>query len=483
MGMRTAEQYKESLRDGRAVYLRGEKVADVTKDPVIGIAVEHACIDYRMTEDSKYRELAVMRDGGGEYSRYYHLPRTADDLLKRSQLIAASTRERATLVVLIKEIGTDALYALHLLGERMAAAAKPEYRERIYKYHRYCRDNDLAVAVAQTDVKGDRSLGPTGQDHPDYYVHVVEERPDGIVVRGAKVHTSVSTNTNEVIVLPTRAMRPEDKAYAIAFALPINTPGLKLIASPHDGTQKDPFEHPISARHKMMETLTVFDDVFVPNDRIFLNGEIEFAGLLALTFVRFHRFTAVSYKLPLLELLAGAGAAVAEANGIARANHVRDKLTYLAAYHTTVRGLIEHAAATCTIEDGIAVPNTLITNVAKYHFAHNYHQAVQDVQDLAGGTLVTGAAVEDFTSEATRAYVTKYLGGAKGHDAEKRIRLLNLVADLTASDFGGYQEVLAVHAEGGFEAEKLQAYREYDFKSVSAYASKLAGGSDRRAWA
>jgi len=475
MGLRTPEQYKESLRDGRAVYLRGEKVADVTKDPVIGIAVEHACIDYRMAEDPKYRGLAVMRDGGGEYSRYFHLPRNSDDLLKRSELIAASTREGATLVVLIKEIGTDALYALHILGERMAAAGKPEYRERVAKYHRYCRDNDLAIAVAQTDVKGDRSLGPTAQDHPDYYVRVVEERPDGIVVRGAKVHTSVSTNTNEVIVLPTRAMRAEDKAYAVAFALPINTPGLKLIASPHGSSPKNQFEHPLSAGHKMMETLTVFDDVFVPKERVFLNGEIDFAGLLALTFVRYHRFTAVSYKLPLLELMAGAGYAIAEANGVLRAAHVRDKLTHLAAYHATVRGLIEHAAAACTIEDGLAVPNTLLTNVAKYHFAHNYHQAVQIVQDLAGGLLVTAPGAEDLTSEATRAYVMKYMGGAKGFDAETRLRLLNLVGDLTASDFGGYQEVLAVHAEGGFEAEKLQAYREYDFKSVSAYARKLAG--------
>ncbi|HEV2171526.1 MAG TPA: 4-hydroxyphenylacetate 3-hydroxylase N-terminal domain-containing protein, partial [Candidatus Binatus sp.] len=232
MGLRTAEQYKSSLRDGRAVFFRGEKVADVTTHPVIGIAVEHAALDYRMAHDPKYRELAVVKDGGDEYSRYYHIPRGADDLRKRSELIAAATREGATLVVLIKEIGTDALYALHIIGERLAAAGKPEYRERIHKYYRYCRDNDLAVAVAQTDVKGDRSLGPTQQDHPDYYVRVVEERSDGIVVRGAKVHTSVSTNTNEVIVLPTRAMRAEDKPYAVAFALPINTPGLKLLASP-----------------------------------------------------------------------------------------------------------------------------------------------------------------------------------------------------------------------------------------------------------
>ena len=120
------------------------------------------------------------------------------------------------------------------------------------------------------------------------------------------------------------------------------------------------------------------------------------------------------------------------------------------------------------------MPNTLLTNVAKYHFAHNYHQAVQIVQDLAGGLLVTGPAAEDLSSEATRAYVLKYMGGAKGFDAEDRLRLLNLIGDLTSSDFGGYQEVLAVHAEGGFEAEKLQAYREYDFKTMAAYARKLA---------
>ena len=163
MGLRTPEQYKQALRDGRAVYFRGEKVADVTKHPVIGIAVEHACIDYQMTEDPKYRDLAVIKEGGREYSRYFHLPRNGSDLLKRSELIAASTREGATLVVLIKEIGTDALNALHLVGEKLTAAGKPQYRERIHKYHAHCRDNDLAIAVAQTDTKGDRSLGPTAQ--------------------------------------------------------------------------------------------------------------------------------------------------------------------------------------------------------------------------------------------------------------------------------------------------------------------------------
>lgn len=478
MGLRTPEQYKASLKDGREVYYRGELVQDVTTHPIIGIAVDHACIDYQMSEDPRYRKLAVVVDPQTKepYSRYFHLPRNAEDLLKRSQLISASTREGATLVVLIKEIGTDALFALHIVAEEMAKRGKPEYKERVQKYYQMCRDRDYGVAVAQSDVKGDRGLGPQGQEHPDYYLRVVEERKDGIVVRGAKVHTSVLTNTDEVIVLPTRAMKPEDKAYAVAFAIPAATKGLKLLASAYGGFKKDPFDFPISAKHKMMETLTVFDDVFVPWDRVFMNGETEAAGFLALTFVKFHRFTAVSYKLPLLELFAGSARAIAEYNGIENAGHIREKLTELAAYHATVQGLIIAAAHQhAVMPPGIAVPNVLLTNVAKYQFASNYHDAVQMVQDIAGGLLVTGPSVEDWRSEATGPYVKKYLGGKKGIPTEHRLRMMNLISDLTASDFGGYQEVLAVHAEGSLEAEKLQTYREYDFNVAAAYARELAG--------
>ena len=475
MALRTVKEYRDSLRDGRAVFFRGQRVADVTEHPVIAVAIQHAALEYSMPQDPRWRDLAVVEDGGEVYNRCYKIPLDGADLLRRSELIAATTREGAAYPVLLKEIGTEAMFALRMIGERLAASGKPQYRQRVERYYRYCRDNDLALAVAQTDVKGDRALGPAAQEHPDYYVRVVAQRDGGIVVRGAKVHTSLVTNANELIVLPTRVMRPGDEAYAVSFALPVNAPGLKLIASPHGSEPKNAIEHPISARRKMMETLTVFDDVFIPEDRIFLNGEVEFAGLLAITFVRFHRFTAVSYKLPLLELLAGAGYAIAEANGISAAGHVRDKLTQLAAYHTIALGLLQRSAAACTIEHGVAVPNTLLVNVAKYHFAHNYHHAIQLVQDLAGGLLVTAPAAEDLTAEATREYTRKYLGGRKGTDAEERLRLMYLIADLTASDYGGYQEVLAVHAEGGFEAEKLQTQREYNFADVAAYARRLAG--------
>ena len=244
-----------------------------------------------------------------------------------------------TLVVLIKEIGTDALFALRLLASYMDKNMGTSYLPRVRKFHDHCRDNDLAVAVAQTDVKGDRGKGPADQAHPDYYVRVAAQDEEGITLRGAKVHTSVSTNAHEIIVLPTRNMRAGDEAYAVACAVPANAPGLTMLASGYGGRKGTEFENPISSKHKMMETLTVFDDVKVPWERVFLNGEVEMAGPLAKTFVEFHRFTAVSYKLPLVDLFVGASHLMAEYNGILRAGHVRDKLAKLISYAQICRGM------------------------------------------------------------------------------------------------------------------------------------------------
>ncbi|HEX2326118.1 MAG TPA: 4-hydroxyphenylacetate 3-hydroxylase N-terminal domain-containing protein [Chloroflexota bacterium] len=477
MSLRTPQQYLDSLRDGRRVFYRGRRVEDVTAHPVIGIAARHAAIDYGMAEQEAYRELAV----AGGRSRYYVPPQGAEDLLARSRLIEEATRLGGTLVVLIKEIGTDALFGLSIVCAEIDRRLGTDYLARVRAFHERCAEGDLALAVAQTDVKGDRSLGPAeqgAQGHPDAYLRIVERRPDGIVVRGCKAHTSVSTNANEIIVLPTRAMGEADADYAVAFAVPADAPGLTMIASPHGGSvaEKNAFEHPISARHKMMETLTVFEDVFVPQERVFLAGEWQFAGPLALTFVEFHRFTAVSYKLPLVDALVGTALLLAEYNGVARAGHVRDKLAWLIAYAEGLRALTETAARRCRVHPpGIAAPDPLTVNTAKLHFATNYHQAVARLQDIAGGLLVTYPAEEDLRSPELGPLVRRYLGGKLGVDVESRLRALNLAADLTASDFGGYQEVLAVHAEGSIEAEKLTILRNYDARQGMAYARRLAG--------
>src|ERR1051325_6165130 len=250
MALRTVEQYKASLRDGRVVYFRGRRVEDVTTHPVIGLAVDHAAIDYQIAHNPEHRELAVCFDEETkqEYSRYFKIPATPGDLLKRSRLIETSTRLGGTLVVLIKEIGTDCLFALRLVAREMDDKLGTKYLPRVQAMYEHCRNHDLAMAVAQTDVKGDRSRGPAEQDHPDYYVHIVDRKPDGIIVRGAKVHTSVTPNANELFVIPTRNLTAADADYAVAFCIPPNTPGIKQIASPYGAGHSNRFTHPISAR-------------------------------------------------------------------------------------------------------------------------------------------------------------------------------------------------------------------------------------------
>jgi aromatic ring hydroxylase len=481
MALRTPEEYVASLQDGRTVFYKGERIPDVTKHPVIQVAIEHAGIDYRMAEDPKWKDLATVEDDetGQLISRYYQLPRSSDDLLKRSALIEQATRLGRTLVVLIKEIGSDALFALHILAKQMDDRLGTKYLDRVRRYHAYCRENDLAVAVAQTDVKGDRSLAPSEQLDPDLYVRIVGEGPEGIRVRGAKVHTSVSTNANEIIVLPTRALGERDRDYAVSFAVPANAKGLTLVAAPYGAARMDPFDHPISGRHRMMETLTIFDDVLVPWDRVFLKGEWQQAGPLALTFVEFHRFTAISYKLPLVDLLVGCARLMAEYNGLEKVSHVREKMIHLIGYAETLRALAHHAALQCRmVEPGIAVPNQMLVNIAKHHFASHYHQAVQWVQDISGGLVVTGPSGRDLQSPEIGPHVKKYLAGKKGIAGDKRLQAFKMVRDLTASDFGGYQEVLAVHAEGSIEAEKLAIFRSYDSRAAYEYAKWVAGIQD-----
>jgi len=479
MPLRSAKDYVASLRDGRTVYFRGQRVEDVTTHPVIGVAVRHASIDYEMAEQPAHRALAVVADEDGrEFSRYYQIPRASDDLLQRSALIETATAAGATLVVLIKEIGTDALVALMRVASVVDAARRTEYARRVEAFYQHCRSKDLAVAVAQTDVKGDRALGPSAQADPDLYLHIVERRSDGIVVRGAKAHTSVSTNANELIVLPTRAMGEADRDYAVSFAVPVATKGLILLASAYDSTgpQSHAAEHPISARHKMMETTTVFDNVFVPWERVFLAGEHEFAGPLALAFVEHHRFTAVSYKLPLVDALIGSAMLMADLNGVAKAGHVREKIVQLISYGETLRGLTHYAALRATPRElGIAVPDPLYVNMAKYHFAHGYHEAVRNVQDIAGGSLVTGPGAEDLVSAETAPYYERYYAGRAGISGKDRLKALSVVKDLVASEFATYQEVLAVHAEGSLEAEKLMLFRSYDPKPALTFVRGLAG--------
>lgn len=464
MALRTAGQYKDGLIDGRRVVYRGQYVTDVPGHPALGSAVDHSSLSYTIHDERP--DLAVTEIDGESVSYFWVPPETPADLVRRGQLIESVSRLGGGTITL-KEVGSDALFAL-------LRATTGQGHENARAYVDKVRREDLALCVGQTDVKGDRSKGPSEQADPDLYLRVVAEDADSITVRGAKTHTSFSANADEVVVLPTRAMAAGDSEYAVSFALPIDTPGLTLYVSPFLDGERNSFDNPLSSKHKLLESLTVFDDVRVPKDRVFLNGATEQAGPLALSFVDYHRFTAINYKLPLLDQIVGAAVLMAEANGISRAGHVKTKITELITWSETVRALTELAALRAEeTENGVWRPDPLTVNMAKYHFAHGFSAATQHLIDLAGGLLITGPGSEDWEAPAVRAVLEKYYAGAV--PAEERLRIANFVGDLTARDYGGYQRVLATHAEGSFEAEKLQILRSFDPERAVNYVRELAG--------
>ncbi len=457
MGLISAEQYKESLNDGRVVYYKGEKIENVATHPDLGVCADLMAIDYEMAENPEFRDLAVIKDpeSGAEISRYYYKPQNADDLLKAHELIVKATELGDGYIPLAHDIGADALNAINITANMIG---NQDYIDRIENYRKTLQQEDLATCAGVTCVKGDRMLRPSdpGQAHPDFYIRKVDQNEKGIIVRGAKIHITGAAYCNDIIVLPCRAMTEADADYALSFAIPANTKGIRQVCRPFR-SHLSPLEFPNTRPVRVhTDSLIVFDDVLVPWERVFLCGEWKFAATLVYNFALMHRRTGCSYRVPLSEQLVGAAVAIADYNGISKAPHVREKITDLVIYLETLKSLSKTACYDFVMRGGLAVPNPIATNMAKYHFAHYYHDVVKIVQDLAGGLVVTAPSYKDYQLVEMQADIDKYLQGVKEVSTENRLRMFDLIRRITSSDL----ETICLHGEGSPMAERMTIFME-----------------------
>jgi 4-hydroxybutyryl-CoA dehydratase/vinylacetyl-CoA-Delta-isomerase len=475
MALRTPQQYLESLRDGRVVYCNGERVPDVTKHPILNISNHWVAMDYVMSNDPRYQDLLTDMDEDGDRVAFVLQPqRTREDLLRLREVVKLWARATFGKPSGAKFVAKDGLNAVTVVSRRVDKKYGTRYAANVETYRKYLKKNDLAFAMGLTDVKGDRSLRPSQQkQHQDFYVRVVEERRDGIVVCGAKAHISQAAACNEILVAPCRAMREDDKPYAVSFAVPVNTKGITVVsAEPEVEKGVDLFDHPIAGSVYINDALIVFDHVFIPHERIFLKGEWEFAGQIAYMFANFHRLSAETYKAIELELFTGAAVLMAEYNGVEKAPHVRDKLTWLAMYTEAVEILGRAACEHCSSEpdSDLVYPNPMVANICKFYFADHWHQATKYIQDIGGGILVTCPTSKDYFNPEIRPLMEKYLAGKAGVPTESRLRMIKLVRDLTSC----YEDVLTIHAEGSLEAQKLSILTLADFERYRAAALRAA---------
>ncbi len=477
--IRTSSQYLGALNDGRCVYYKGSKIRDITKDNRLQVPVNHAAKLYEAR--IKLKDILTYKDAElGDTSIFFKIPRSSEDLLLRSKAVQAITHFSNGVFNITQAIGTDALFALMIATAGVDSQLSHNvrnYHQNVLNYHKLVAKNDLALATAQTDVKGDRSKRPFEQSDPDLYVRVVEETSEGIIVNGAKAHTTQSLAADQIIFIPCRAMTESDGDYAVSFAVPTNTKNLKLIVRPLLEVESLSAEGdaPLSSNDVEAETLTVLDHVLVPWENIFMYKDWKRAGEVANLFALFHRFTAVSYRAVTTNLFLGAARLAARFNGIENAQHVREDTLDIVLYKEIMGMASKLAAYESSIESNtrIAVPSSLYTNIGKLYSNANFANIVKAVVDVAGGWISTLPSTRDLENEETREYIQKYMKGDSRFTGEERFKLLRFVRELVGGPLAGYMLGLMIHAEGSVAASKIALYREYNFKPAEEQVEKI----------
>jgi len=479
--MMTSEQYIESLKKLHLkVYLMGGEVADPTTHPVIAPSMRSVAMTYELARMPEFEDLMTATSSltGKKINRFTHIHQSKEDLVKKVKMQRLLGQQTASCFQ--RCVGLDAANALYSTTFECDKAHGTAYFERFKKYWTMVQDRDLTVDGAMTDVKGDRSLGPTQQKDPDLFLRVVERRPDGVVVRGAKAHQTGIINSHEVIVMPTISLRPEDKDYAISFAVPTDTKGIFMIYGRQScDTRKTEKGVDIDLGNKNYgghEALTIFDDVFVPNDRIFLDGETDFAGMLVERFASYHRQSYGGCKVGVGDVLIGAAALAADYNGAAKASHVKDKLIEMTHLNETLYSCgIACSCEGCKTASGNFLVDTLLANICKQNVTRFPYEITRLGEDIAGGLMVTMPSEQDWNNAKLRPYIEKYLKGVAEVPTEHRMRILRLIENLTLGTAAVGYRTESMHGAGSPQAQRIMIARQSNLESKKALAKRISG--------
>jgi 4-hydroxybutyryl-CoA dehydratase/vinylacetyl-CoA-Delta-isomerase len=455
--MLTGGQYKESLKDGRKVWFEGRVIEDFESEPALAVP------------------LQAIADG---YDKYYSAEPGAVNPLTVAPRSAEELRDRIPVITemdLLLNVTYQSLMTLLVAAGRLEDHA-PEFIPRIKAYVEDARRRDIRITECITDAKGDRSLAPAKQSDPDAYVRVVGRRPDGVVIRGAKLHITAAAFGHDLLVMPTKSMKPGEEDYAIACAVPVGSPGVYVTNTTYHPRSGDPRDYPVSSRASVPDSVVIFDDVFVPTERVFLDGQAAYAAVFAHSLGLWERLGGVSFMVTQADELVGLASLIAEANGLTRVPHVREKIDEMMIHATLLRAGLEaallHAHAT---PEGYYYPDDMYTNVAKYHGAANFATMVRHLHDIAGGAVVTAPSMSDFDNPELRPLLEKYMGTGPDISGEYRSKLFHAIRDLTADAFGGWHHVTNLQSGGGLFAQKLVTRKNYDIERARALALKAAG--------
>jgi 4-hydroxybutyryl-CoA dehydratase/vinylacetyl-CoA-Delta-isomerase len=478
--MMTRDQYIESLRKLKLnVYMFGKKVDNPVDDPMIRPSLNSVAETYAAAELPENETLmtATSNLNGEKVNRFTHLHQSSDDLISKVKMQRMLGQKTASCFQ--RCVGMDAANAIYSTTYEIDQAKGTHYFVNFVNYWKRIQADDLTVDGAMTDPKGDRNLSPSAQPDLDVFLRVVERRPDGVVVRGAKMHQTGMINSHEVIVMPTMSMRPEDKDFAIAFGIPTDTAGITIVYGRQScDTRKLEEQADIDLGNKNYgghETLVLFEDVFVPNHLIFMDGETEFAGMMVERFAGYHRQSYGGCKVGVGDVLIGATALAAEYNGAAKASHVKDKIIEMTHLNETL-----YACGIACSSQGTKMPagnymiDLLLANVCKQNVTRFPYEIARLAEDVAGGMMVTLPSSSDFKNPAIGKYMEKYYKAA-APNAEVRMRIMRLIENLTLGTAAVGYRTESMHGAGSPQAQRIMIARQSNIPAKIKLAKRIAG--------
>lgn len=477
--MMTREEYIASLRKmNLQVYFMGEKIDNPVDHPMIRPSMNSVALTYELAQQEEYKDLMTAKSNltGKTINRFTHLHQSTDDLLKKIKMQRLMGQKTASCFQ--RCVGLDAFNAIYSTTFEIDAVHGTDYHKRFIEYMKYVQENDLTVDGAMTDPKGDRSLSPSQQEDKDLYLRVVEVRPDGIVVRGAKAHQTGAVNSHEHLIMPTIALKEQDREYAVSFAVPGDAEGVIMVYGRQScDTRKMEEGADIDVGNTQFgghEALVIFDDVFVPNDRVFMCGEYEFAGMLVERFAGYHR-QSYACKTGVGDVLIGAAALAADYNGANKASHIKDKLIEMLHLNET----LWCCAVACSalgkpMAAGNYLVDLLLANVNKQNVTRFPYEISRLAEDIAGGLMVTMPAEQDLRHEKIGHYVSKYLKGAVGKDVENRMRVLRLIENITLGTAAVGYRTESMHGAGSPQAQRIMISRQGNLDEKKELARKIA---------
>ncbi|MDR2457004.1 MAG: 4-hydroxybutyryl-CoA dehydratase [Clostridiales Family XIII bacterium] len=493
MTLMTGDQYIESLRKLKTkVYLFGQEEKNWVDHPIIRPSINSVKMTYDLAQNPQHEDLMTATSNltGEKVNRFTHLHQNTDDLRKKVKMQRLLGQKTASCFQ--RCVGMDAFNAVFSTTYECDKVHGTHYHKNFVKYLKYVQENDLTVDGAMTDPKGDRGLSPGKQADPDLYLRIVEKRDDGIVVRGAKAHQTGSINSHDHLIMPTIALTEEDKNYAVSFVCPSDAEGLFMIYGRQscDLRKLEATGEGLDAidvgnkEFGGQEALVVFDDVFIPNDKIFLCGEYDFAGMLVERFAGYHRQSYGGCKVGVGDVLIGAAALIADYNGANRASHVKDKLIEMTHLNETLYACgIACSAEGYKTEAGNYQIDLLLANVCKQNVTRFPYEITRLAEDIAGGLMVTMPTEIDFKSKlkvdtksgkTLSEWTNKFFKGIDSVSTENREKLLRFIENVCLGTAAVGYRTESMHGAGSPQAQRIMIARQGNIQGKKELAKNIA---------